>query len=78
MTEVRLHDEMMICLNGPVLSHCDTIVVKALDSLNSKYKSARDRIAGHFIRRSEDIESYTVSKVVDGIDSTEIKLPFMM
>ena len=38
VTEVRLHDEMMICLNGPVLTHCDTIVGKALDSLNSIIK----------------------------------------
>ena len=48
---------------------------KALDSQDSDYKSARDRVAGHFIRRSEDIGSYTVSKVVGRIDSTEMKLP---
>ena len=46
------------------------IVGKALDSQDSDYKSDIDRVAGHFIRRSEDIGSYTVSKVVGRIDST--------
>ena len=54
------------------------IVGKALDSQDSDYKSDIDRVAGHFIRRSEDIGSYTVSKVVGRIDSTEMKLPFKM
>ena len=78
VTEVGLYDKMMICLNSLVLSHCDTIVDKALDYLKSDYKNARDRVAGHFIRRSEDFESYTVSEVVDRINSTKMKLPFIM
>ena len=76
--DVRLHEEMMICLNGPTISHFDTIVGTALNSFKSSHKRAQDRIAEHFIRRSEDIESYTVSKVVDKIDSRAIKLPFML
>ena len=29
--EVRLHDQMMISLNGPTIAHCDTIVGTALN-----------------------------------------------
>ena len=76
--EVILHDQMMICLNGPTISHFDTIVGTALNSFKSSHKRAQDRIAEHFIRRSEDIESHTVSKVVHKIDSRAIKLPFML
>ena len=76
--EDRLHDEMMICINGPALPHCDKVVREALGILNSAYKSAKDRLAGHFVRRSENIELYTVSKVVDRLAKMEVKMPFMV
>ena len=76
--EDRLHDEMMICINGPALPHCDKVVLEALGTLKSAYKSAKDRLAGHFVRRSENIELYTVSKVVDRLAKTEVKMPFMV
>ena len=67
--EDRLHDEMMICINGPALPHCDEVVLEALGTLKLAYKSAKDRLAGHFVRRSENI---------DRLAKTEVKMPFMV
>ena len=68
----------MIRINGPALPHCDEVVLEALGTLKSAYKSAKDRLAGHFVRRSENIELYIVSKVVDRFAKTEVKMPFMV
>ena len=38
----------------------------------------RDRQEGHFIRKSKNIETYIVSKVVDGMNSKKIKMHFML
>ena len=78
ISEIKLHDEMMICLNGPGIVHCDSVVSEGLQNMVSNYKSPQDRMEGHFIRKSENIESYIVSKVVDGMKSQKIKLPFML
>ena len=78
ITEDRLHYEMLICLNGPGMAHSSKVVNNVLSRLRSEYKRVNDRMAGHFIRRSDNIATYLVSKVVDGIRNSDAKLPFML
>ena len=78
ITEDRLHYEMMICLNGPGIAHSSKVVNNALSRMRSEYKRVNDRMAGHFIGRSDNIATYLVSKVVDGIRNSDTKLPFML
>ena len=52
----------MIAINGPTVVNCDSVVAEALDSY---WAAARREGGGHFIRRSEDVRSYRVSKAVD-------------
>ena len=66
ITEDRLHYEMMICLNGPGIAHSIKVVNNALSRLRSEYKRVNDRMGRHFRRRSDNIATYLVSKVVMG------------
>ena len=74
----RLHDEIMICINGPALPQFDKDVLEGLGTLQSAYKSAKDRLAGNFVRQTENIKLYIVSKVGDRLAITEVKMPFMV
>ena len=64
--EERLEDEMETAINGPSIVHSESVVKEALRNYwkDAKDKNNRD---GHFIRRSENIKSYNVSKCVDNI-----------
>ena len=62
----------------PALPHFDKVVLEALGTLKSDYKSAKDRLAGHFVRQPENIMLYTVSKVVIDWKKTEVKMPYMV
>ena len=53
---------------------------KSISNLKEKAKHKRiiDRQAGHFVRRSESIATYAVSKVINGIKYTDKVIPFML
>ena len=74
--EERLEDEMETAINGPSIVHSESVVKEALRNYwkDAKDKNNRD---GHFIRRSENIKSYNVSKCVDNIRAVPPRLPFM-
>ena len=72
----RMEDEAMISINGPKVAHCASVVQAAHTEYWSRAKRSKER-DGHFLRRSEQIKQYTVSKVIDNMRSEKPKLPFM-
>eukprot|EP00112_Aurelia_sp_Birch-Aquarium-sp1_P013876 Seg2973.2 transcript_id=Seg2973.2/GoldUCD/mRNA.D3Y31 product="hypothetical protein" protein_id=Seg2973.2/GoldUCD/D3Y31 len=74
-TEQRASQEMCIALNGPNIAQSDS-VVKAAMSRYWQQESANEDF-WHFIRRSDNITQYFVSKVVDRISKNTSNLPFM-
>eukprot|EP00112_Aurelia_sp_Birch-Aquarium-sp1_P017082 Seg3933.1 transcript_id=Seg3933.1/GoldUCD/mRNA.D3Y31 product="hypothetical protein" protein_id=Seg3933.1/GoldUCD/D3Y31 len=75
VTEQRASQEMCIALNGPNIAQSDS-VVKAAISRYWQQESANEDF-WHFIRRSDNITQYFVSKVVDRISKNTSNLPFM-
>ena len=69
-------DEMIIVENGPLLHHADTIIENAMTNYWKEHDENGD---WHFIRRTEDVRSYTggTSKVVGKLLDQSPKLPFM-
>ena len=65
-----------MAINGPLVQHADEIIKTALKKYWEKSKSLTDR-SGHFVRRSENIPDFTVSKVVDKLVAEPPRLPFM-
>ena len=59
----RIEHGMMVAWNGENIYHCDSVVNEALDSYLSKCKREGDK-DGHFIRRSSNIKSFVVSKLL--------------
>ena len=74
LSQERLCAEAMIAINGPTVVHCDSVVAEALDSY---WAAARREGGGHFIRRSEDVRSYRVSKAVDTLVNKPPAVLFM-
>ena len=72
----RAEMEVVVAVDGPKLQHADSVIKKSLRLMFSTSKSVADR-GGHFVRRSENIKDYSVSKVVDGFASVVKKTPFM-
>ena len=72
----RAENEIIVAVNGPLLQHADNIIKKSLRSMFSDKKSVFDK-GGHFVRRSENIEDYVVSKSVDKFSNVAINVPFM-
>ena len=66
----------MIAINGPEVVHCDDMVKEGLDMYWAKSRRAGDR-QGHWVRRSEHIKCYTVSKAVVSIVGEKPKVPVM-
>ena len=68
--------ETAVCINGPRPVNCDSVVTEAMREMwrNCKLKGSTE---GHFVRRSSDIRSYTVSKAVNRVTSIPNKLSFM-
>ena len=64
----------MIAINGPTVVHCDSVVAEALESY---WVAAKRAGSGHFIRRSEKVESYLVSQAVDNIVNKPPTVMFM-
>ena len=77
LNQQRLEDEVMVAWNGEDTVHCDPLVREALSSYCSSYKR-KGFSDGHFVRRSENINPYLVSKTVDNIVNKPAKLPVMM
>lgn len=68
------HHEMMISVNGPLPTKCDSVVLEAMSKCFAKQGNSTD---WHFVRRSHNIKSWTVSKSVDKLISLNSPLPFM-
>jgi hypothetical protein len=72
----RLQNELMVSINGPKIMHSDTIIKEALERMNRTAVHVKDRI-GHFVRRSENVETFLTSRVVDRLNKEKPKIPFM-
>ena len=75
-TEQHSLDKMIIAENGPLLHHADEMLERAM---NQYWRVANRDGKWHFLRRTEDIHSYTenCSKVVGKLLERKSKLPFM-
>ena len=69
--------ETAVNINGPNPVNCDGVVEQALQLYCSKYKK-KNNAGGHFIRKSDNIKSWLVSKSVDKVNAVKPKFPFMM
>ena len=69
--------EGTIAINGPEVVHCDTVVREGLKAYWAKARRAGVG-DGHWIRRSDKIKSYTVSKAVDTLTKKKPSVPFMV
>jgi hypothetical protein len=69
--------ELVIAVNGPLVQHCNKVVESTMKTYwkKNKIKSLQD---GHFVRKSNRIKPYFVSKAVDNLNSKAVKVPFMM
>ena len=67
--QVRLENEVQVAIKGPEVQHCRGIVREAMRVGEG---------AGNFIRRSNNIKQYTVSKAVDTLAKKKPKVPFML
>ena len=70
--EMLLHEEMVIAINGPSLVHCESISQEALHDYFKDSSNPKDR-AGHFVKRSQNVKNYLVSKSVDILRKQEPK-----
>ena len=61
-----------MAINGPEVVHCDTVVREGLKTYWSRARRAGAG-EGHWIQRSDNIQSYTVSKVVDKFEEKKTK-----
>jgi hypothetical protein len=76
LTQARLEHEAMVAINGPEVVHCDPVVKEALSKYWARSRSNGDT-QGHWVRKSEHIKCYTVSKAVDSIVKKKPKVPLM-
>ena len=67
--QVKLEEEMWVSVNGPDVAHCSGIVKQAIREGEG---------GGHFIRRSDNIKTYQVSKAVDKLVKKTPKVPFLL
>ena len=59
--------QVMVAVNGEEVMHCDAVVKEAL-------KNFVKNESWHFVRRSNLIKSYTVSKTIDKLKSKKPRL----
>ena len=76
ISEEKLSNEIIVAINGPLVQHADDNIKTAQQRYWEKSKSSTDRI-GHFVRRSENISDFAVSKVVDKLEAEPMRLPFL-
>ena len=67
--QVRLENEVQVAINGPAVQHCRGIVREAMRVGEG---------GGNFIRRSNNIKQYTVSKAVYTLTKKKPRVPFML
>ena len=73
----RAEKEISVAVNGPEVQNADSLILKAMQMMFSKYKSTLDR-EGHFIRRSGKVKDLFVSESVDRYAAKPMKIPFMI
>ena len=73
----RAEKEISVAVNGPEVQNADSLILKAMKMMFSKYKSTLDR-EGHFIRRSGKVKDLFVSESVDRYAAKPMKIPFMI
>ena len=66
-----------MAINGPAVVHCDSVVKEALSMFYSKSKRVGN-MDGNFVRRSENIKPFMVSKAVDTIVNKKPRIPYML
>ena len=71
-----IQDEMVISVNGPLTQHCQRTVEDTMKTYWGKLRNSLKN--GHFTRRSENVKSYLVSKVVDNLNSVPVTTPFIV
>jgi hypothetical protein len=72
-----IQTEMMIAVNGPDVPHCDSVVEETMLEYWRRMKPGTLQ-DGHFVRRSDRIKSYFISKAVDKIVLQPPKTKFMV
>ena len=72
-----LHEEMVISFNGPKMVHCEAICQEALRDYFKDRINPKER-AGHFVRRSENNENYSVSTKFDNFMKQQPKENIML
>ena len=72
-----LHEEMVISVNGPTMMNCESICQEAPRDYFKDIINPKER-AGHFVRRSENNENYSVSKGVHNFRKQEPKENIML
>ena len=73
----RAEMEISVAVNGPLLQHADPVLKKALKDMYKDAKDIRNRGAGRFVRRNENVADYVVSKSVDALLMKPNSKPFM-
>lgn len=71
ISEETAHHEMIISVNGPLPTKCDSIINNALNQFFVKQND------WHFLRKGHNVKDWFVSKTVDKVMSKSSSLPFM-
>ena len=67
---------MQVAINGTKLQHCEKVVKKSMQAYWSNMKKKLEQ--GLFTRRSNQINQYMVSKVIDNIRKEPVKSTIMI
>lgn len=71
ISEEAAQHEMMIAVNGPLPTNCDMIISEAMNSYFTQQKD------WHFVRRTNNLKDWTISKCADKLLNKHSSLPFM-
>ena len=77
LNDETIQTELVIAVNGPAIQHCDKVVETTMRAY-WRMTNRKSFLEGHFVRKSEKIKNYLVSKAVDSLNSDPIKTPFMV
>ena len=72
----RYENETFVAINGPDVVHCDLLVKESIADYWRQFLRVGDR-GGHFVRRSDNVINWTVSKAIDTLVKKAPKLPFL-
>ena len=72
-----LNEDMVISVKGPKMVHSESICQEALRDYFKDRINPKER-AGHFVRRSENNENYSVSKNVGNFRKQQPKENIML